>query len=848
MWLMKRVEKKSSLGLDLFWSSTPAEISGDIEHVSLEAAVEYFNGDELAGSVWRNKYALRDKEGNVVETTPVDTHRRLAKEFARIEANYPNPMSEEEIFGYLSDWTVVAQGSPMSAIGNPYQLQSLSNCLVVPNPVDSYGGILFSDQQLVQLMKRRCGVGIDISSIRPKGLPTSNAAGTTDGIGVFMERYSNSCREVAQGGRRGALMISIHCLHPDIETFIAIKQDKTKVTGANVSVRVTQSFMEAVRSDSEVTLQWPVDVPLAEAKFIKPVRAKEIWDKLIEANWNSAEPGILFWDTVVSNSIPDLFNDFKTLSTNPCGEVPLSAHDSCRLLLINLTKFVVSPFTDDAFFDYTKFSHVTALSQRLMDDLVDLEIEAIGKIINKVTNDPEPKSVKQVELDLWGEILKAATNGRRTGLGITGLGDAIAMLGIKFGSDRSVEVTSQIYTSLAKFAHASSINLAKERGSCSAWDVKKADVRHPMLDRLRLLSSTKDNQDLATYGRRNIALTTTAPAGSMSIMTQTTSGCEPVFMLEYKRRKKVNPNDPAARVDFVDDLGDKWSEHTIYHHGLKKWMEVTGETDITKSPYYGATAIEINWEKSVELQAAAQKWVEHSISKTCNLPSHVTKEQVSDLYFKAWEFGCKGFTIYRDGSRSGVLVANEPKKEGAIVSTKAPKRPAVLKCDIHRTTISGESYVMLVGLLNNQPYEVFCGLSKNIGLPKSKITGTITKRTVKNDVAVYDLAIPSGEDEIVISNVVDLFDNPLYGAFTRTLSLSLRHGVPVQFIVEQLRKDKHSDMTSFASAVARVLSKHYIADGTKVTSEKSCKECGSTNIAYQAGCATCLQCGNSKCG
>jgi ribonucleoside-diphosphate reductase alpha chain len=820
--------------------------------VSLQAATEYFNGDELAASVWRNKYALRDKEGNVVETTPADTHRRLAKEFARIEAKYPNPLSEEEIFGYLSSWTIVPQGSPMSAIGNQHQIQSLSNCLVVPSPVDSYGGILFSDQQLVQLMKRRCGVGIDVSPIRPRSMKTSNAAGTTDGIGVFMERYSNSCREVAQGGRRGALMISCHCLHPDILTFISIKQDKTKVTGANVSIRMTHEFMHAVESDSDVVLRWPVEATPEKALFTKTVKAKEIWDKFVECNWTSAEPGLIFWDNILENSIPDLFGpQFSSVTTNPCSEIYLSAYDSCRLLLVNVTKCVISPFTKEPRFDYQGFSSITKISQRLMDDLVDLEIEAIGKILAKIDSDPEHESIKQVEKDLWENILSSAKNGRRTGLGITGLGDALAMLGVKYGTDESIKVTEEIYKTLELNSHASSVQLAKERGAFPAFNkdtVQHAfNNEHPMISRLINYSFDDVVENFAKYGRRNIALTTTAPAGSMSIMTQTTSGCEPVFMLSYKRRKKINPNDTAATVDFIDQSGDKWSEHVVHHHGLKLWMEVTGETDITKSPYWGATSPDIDWDKSVELQAAAQKWIEHSISKTCNLPEHVTKEQVSDLYFKAWKSGCKGFTIYREGSRSGVLVANEPKKEETIVSTKAPKRPAVLKCDIHRTTISGESYVMLVGLLNNQPYEVFCGLSKNIGLPKSKITGTITKRVVKTGVAAYDLAIPSGDDEIVIADVVNLFDNPLYGAFTRTLSLSLRHGVPVQFIVEQLRKDKHSDMTSFASAVARVLSKHYIADGTKVTSEKKCSECQSENISYLSGCATCMNCGASKC-
>jgi len=819
--------------------------------VSLQAATEYFNGDELAASVWRNKYALRDKEGNVVETTPADTHRRLAKEFARIEAKYPNPLSEEEIFGYLSNWTIVPQGSPMSAIGNSHQIQSLSNCFVVPSPLDSYGGILKSDQELAQIMKRRGGVGIDISSIRPRGVKTSNAAGTTDGIGVFMERFSGTCREVAQGGRRGALMISCHCLHPDIETFITIKQDKTKVTGANVSVRVTHEFMQAVQDDQEITLRWPVDSSVEKAKFTKVVRAKEIWDKLIDSNWSSAEPGILFWDTVLENSIPDLFGDqYRSITTNPCGELILSPYDSCRLLLLNLTKFVVHPFDEPhAYFDYNELNKVARIGQRLMDDLVDLELEAVDRIIEKVSNDPESIEIRQIELDLWKKVKLTAEQGRRTGSGITGLGDALAMINCKYGSEDSVVITENIYKTLALATHASSVQLAKERGAFPAFakDVVQYafDCNHPMLSRLIEESDDDVVDEFAKYGRRNIGLTTTAPAGSMSIMTQTTSGCEPVFMLAYKRRKKVNPNDTAATVDFIDQSGDKWSEYVVHHHGLKRWMEVTGETDITKSPYWGATSADIDWDKSVELQAAAQKWIEHSISKTCNLPEHVTKEQVSDLYFKAWKSGCKGFTIYRDGSRSGVLVSNEKKEEKSVPGS-APKRPEILPCDIHRTTIAGVPYVLLVGLLDNKPYEVFCGLSKNLSLPKNKVVGTITKNPKKNGLATYDLSIPAGDDHLTFTDIVELFDNPNYGAFTRTLSLSLRHGVPVQFVVEQLRKDKYSDMTSFASAVARVLSKHYIPDGTKA-SEKNCTECGGNSIAYQNGCATCMNCGSSKC-
>lgn len=817
-------------------------------------AIEYFNGDELAANVWASKYALRDAQGHPVEETPADTHRRLAKEFARVEKKYPNPLTEGEIYSLLSDWYIVPQGSPMSAIGNTYQIQSLSNCFVVNSPSDSYGGITLTDQELAQIMKRRGGVGVDISSIRPRGMRTSNAAGSTDGIGVFMERFSNTTREVAQGGRRGALMISISCQHPDIETFINIKKDKTKVTGANVSVRVSDAFMKAVRDDSDFTLQWPVEAPVEEAKVTRVVKARDIWNQLVSSNWESAEPGILFWDTLINNSMSDLFADagYKTQSTNPCGELPLNPHDSCRLALVNLTKFVKNPFTSEAYFDYELFHDVCRKAQRLMDDLVDLEIEAVDRIITKVEADPEPEHVKAVELNLWKNIRKTASEGRRTGLGPTGLGDMIAMLGVVYGSDKCVELTESVYKAMALAAHEESVKLGLERGifpACapSVYSSVLETGTNPFLTRLCTESPDEVTKTFLSHGRRNIALTTTAPAGSMSIMTQTTSGCEPVFMLSYTRRKKVNPSDPDARVDFIDQLGDKWTEFTVYHHGLKKWMEVTGETDATKSPYHGATANGIDWLKSVEIQAAAQRWVEHAISKTCNLPSTVTKEQVSDLYMKAWESGCKGFTIYRDGSRSGVLVDN--KKKEPVKDREAPKRPLVLPCDIHRTNIKGEPYVMLVGLLDGKPYEVFCGLSKNLALPKSRVAGSIRKDVVKDSQAVYSLLIPVGTDgeSLEIGNIVDMFDNPLYGAFTRTISLSLRHGVPVKFIVEQLRKDKHSDMTSFASAVARVLAKHYITDGEKVTGSKKCSDCGGSNVSYLSGCATCMDCGGSKC-
>lgn len=828
-----------------------------------EASLKYFEGDELAASVAVSKYLLRNSEGVLLEKTPEDMHRRLASEFARIEAKYPNPLSEEEIFGYLSRWEIVPQGSPMAAMGNPYKMQSLSNCFVIDSPADSYGGILFADQEQAQIMKRRGGVGFDISTIRPRGLATANAAGTTDGIGVFMERFSNTCREVAQGGRRGALMLTISVAHPEIETFINIKRDLKKVTGANISIRLTDDFMQAVKDDKAFTLQWPVDVPVAEATITKTVRAKEIWNQIIEAAWASAEPGLLFWDTVKRNTPTEAYKSlgYGNVSTNPCGELVLSPYDSCRLLLVNLSKFVKYPFDAGAMFDYVSFATAAQVAQRLMDDLVDLELEAVDKIIQKIENDKEPEHVKLAELSLWRKIKNAASGARRTGLGITALGDALAQLGIRYGSEESVSRTEEIYKVLAVNAYRSSVKMAAERGTFPvySYDLEKD---HPFIQRIMNVDPTL-KADYMKYGRRNIALTTTAPAGSVSCLTQTTSGIEPAFLVSYTRRKKLTSTDVDSRVDFVDALGDKWQEYKIYHHNYKKWMDVAGKGDnIEMSPYWKATSNDIDWGMSVKLQAAAQKWVCHSLSKTCNLPSTATKDTVAQVYMAAWESGCKGFTVYRDGSRAGVLVSDEQKKDAVssntdeqpatIVENHAPKRPKELPCDIHRINVRGpegmEHYLVLVGKLQGVPYEVFCGLSSHVEVPKKAKSGRLVKSGKKEGVSIYNLHIPVGDDdEMIFRNVVDLFDNPVYGAFTRSLSLSLRHGIPVQYIVEQLQKDKHSDMQSFSRVISRVL-KGYIPDGTKSASDKKCSACGvEDGLVYQEGCLTCKSCGNSKC-
>lgn len=1289
------------------------------------ASFEYFKGDELAADVFASKYALQDLLGAIHELTPADMHRRLAKEFARAEAKYPNPMLEDEIFDLLADWRVVPQGGPMAAIGNPFQVQSLSNCFVVESPHDSYGGILKSDQEQVQIMKRRGGVGFDISSIRPKGQPAANAARTTDGIGVFMERFSNSCREVAQEGRRGALMLTISVHHPDVLTFANIKRDRKKVTGANVSIRMTDEFMQAVKAGTTYQQRFPVERDV-EHSFTRDVDAREVWLNIVAAMRDCSEPGMLFWDAIKERSPADAYAKFGygTVSTNPCltgdtkiavadgrgyvsikqladeardvpvychqeatgkmiirrmrnprltgtnvpvfkvtiegghsfkatgnhvmimrdgsrkcvdelaagdqlliskrtertlvemggslrsnnpnhyvmvenykgsqsehhmiwkyhngsvpkgyvihhvnfnskdnrlenlqcldyfehrelhaapmrgkgnpifkikadpkrfaeysakmsesvggnnnprayscvtsdvirsnvlkltkelgrrasandwysyakqnglpmsfsswrqaelgnfydlslwaakelglsyaeldtrtqgalvsaveqgynadvidgqvhvnrtcewcneefvqswgrreiafcshscsnlyanrkagknearkaslqamhvqkaeqsrkaildaytglrfklgrdplqdelrdlrrengipyrtgtkngfkdwadvkahaaqhnhrvinvepcgsedvyngtvdeehnycfggwhignneylqihsrncGEITLSPYDSCRLLLINLCKFVKDPFTAKASFDYTHFGSVVQKSQRLMDDLIDLELEAVDRIIAKVKADPEPDEVKRVELELWMKIRNAAVNGRRTGLGITSLGDTFAYLGLSYGSDESIALTEEIYKTLALNSYRSSVTMAKERGP---FPIFSHDVErdHPFIRQV-MDADPELRQLYEKYGRRNIANTTTAPAGSTSIETQTSSGCEPVLFLKARRKRKITTSDKLARVDEVDKLGDKWQHYDVYHHGVSMWMDVTGETDVTKSPYHGSTVEEIDWLRKIDIQAAAQRWICHSISNTTNLPREVPVETVEKLCWHGWETGCKGVTIYRIGSRDAVIVKESDTQDQPIeiVATHAPKRPKELPCDIHRTSIQGENYLVLVGLLNNRPYEIFAGLQEHVEVPKKVKRGTLVKNGKNKDgIATYNLRIPIGDDdEMVFKDIVNLFDNPNHGALTRTLSLAMRHGAPIQYQVEQLRKDKNSDFFSFSNVIARVLAKNYIQDGTKTTIEKSCSQCGSTQLAYQQGCVCCMSCGNSKCG
>lgn len=815
----------------------------------IEESLKYFGGDNLAADVV-TKYLLRVPDGDFIEKSPDEMHRRLARELHRAESKYPNPLTEEEIYQLLKDFRyLVPQGSPMSAIGNPHQIQSLSNCFVIDQPEDSYGGILLADQEQVQIMKRRGGVGFDISKIRPRGVVTSNAARTTDGIGVFMERFSNSTREVAQGGRRGALMLTIDCRHPEIDTFLNIKRDLTKVTGANISVRFTDDFLKAAEKGEQYTLRWPVASPLAEAKITRVVNAKEIWDQFVDSAWASAEPGAMFWDTVQRTTPADIYIEegFSSISSNPCAEIVLCPYDSCRLMALNLSSFVNDPFTPRAEFDFGLFSEVVAKSQRLMDDLVDLEIEAVDRIREKIASDPQSLHVKRVESELWEKIRDKATKARRTGLGITALGDTLAMLGLRYGSDESIAKTEEIYRQMSLAAHESSIIMAKERGAFPIFDYQK-EKDHEYLNSIIGQLSPQMVEFWAQYGRRNIALTTTAPTGSVSCLTQTTSGIEPAYLLSYKRRRKLVSNTDAGVVpDFVDASGDKWQEYTVYHHNFKRWMDVTGRVAVEESPYHNSTSNDIDWMKSVEIQAAAQRWIDHSISKTCNLPNSATKELVSQVYMAAWKSGCKGFTVYRDGCRNGVLVQETKKEEKVKSENSVFKRPKELPCEIHRVNIKGESWLVLVGLKDGNPYEIFCGVAENIEVPKKSKIAFITKNGKKDGVATYNLKVPVGnDDEVVFKDIVNLFANPTHSAFTRTLSLTLRHQIPINFIVEQLQKGKNEDMFSFSRVLARVL-KTYIPDGTKSTGDKVCLSCGSNSLVYMEGCVTCQSCGSSKC-
>ncbi|GGH46992.1 ribonucleoside-diphosphate reductase [Mangrovimonas yunxiaonensis] len=831
---------------------------------AFEAAVEYFNGDDLAARVWVNKYALKDSEGHIYELTPNDMHKRIAKEIARIETRYPNPMSEEEVFQLIKNFKyIVPQGSPMAGIGNPYQMASLSNCFVIGNDgdSDSYGGVMKIDQEQVQLMKRRGGVGHDLSHIRPKGSAVKNSALTSTGIVPFMERYSNSTREVAQDGRRGALMLSVSINHPDSEDFIDAKMEQGKVTGANVSVRIDDGFMQAVKNNADYTQKYPVFS--SNPKVSKTIKAEKLWKKIVHNAWKSAEPGILFWDTITRESVPDCYADlgYKTVSTNPCGEIPLCPYDSCRLLAINLFSYVENPFTAQATFNFDLFKKHVAYAQRIMDDIIDLELEKIDVIIKKIDDDPESDEIKGTERRLWMNIRKKAEEGRRTGIGITAEGDMLAALGIRYGSEEGNAFSVEVHKTLAIAAYRASVYAAKERGAFAIFDAER-EAENPFIQRLKE-ADEKLYYEMLEYGRRNIALLTIAPTGTTSLMTQTSSGIEPVFMPVYKRRRKVNPNDKDVRVDFVDEVGDSWEEYVVFHHRFKQWMEVNNikvddncpqdELDaiVKQSPYYKATSNDVDWLSKVSMQGAVQKWVDHSISVTINLPNDVSEDLVGELYLKAWEVGCKGVTVYRDGSRSGVLISNDDKKEETESLTDFPtKRPQTLEAEVVRFQNNKEKWIAFIGLIDGKPYEIFTGLADDedgILMPRWVTGGLIIKNRNEDGSSRYDFQYQNKRGyKTTIEGLSHKFD-PEYWNYAKLISSTLRHGMPIDKIVDlinSLQLDSES-INTWKNGVGRAL-KRYVEDGTKA--KGTCSNCNSDKVVYQEGCLTCQDCGSSKCG
>ena len=833
---------------------------------AFKASVEYFKGDDLAARVWVNKYALKDSEGNIYEKTPNDMHRRIAKEIARIEQRYANPMTEEEVFEAIKDFKyIVPQGSPMAGIGNPYQIASLSNCFVIGNngDSDSYGGIMKIDQEQVQLMKRRGGVGHDLSHIRPKGSPVKNSALTSTGIVPFMERYSNSTREVAQDGRRGALMLSVSINHPDSEDFIDAKMEQGKVTGANVSVRMDDAFMQAVKDGKSYIQKYPIFSE--DPKNTKEIEAGKLWKKIVHNAWKSAEPGILFWDTIIKESVPDCYADlgYKTVSTNPCGEIPLCPYDSCRLLAINLFSYVEEPFTKNASFNFELFKKHIGIAQRIMDDIIDLELEKVDAIIAKIDADPQSDEVKAVERNLWKNIQTKAEEGRRTGIGITAEGDMLAALGIKYGSKDGIDFSVEIHKTVALEAYRASVYTAKERGAFKIFDSER-EKNNPFILRLKD-ADEKLYYDMLEYGRRNIALLTIAPTGTTSLMTQTTSGIEPVFLPVYKRRRKVNPNDKNVRVDFVDEVGDSWEEYVVFHHRFKQWMEANGiDTEknysqeelnkiVKKSPYYKATSNDVDWMSKVRMQGAVQKWVDHSISVTINLPNDATEELVGKLYLEAWQAGCKGVTVYRDGSRSGVLISNEEKKEedNETLTAFPTKRPEILEADVVRFQNSKDKWIAFIGLIDGKPYEIFTGFADDedgILIPRWVNNGLIIKNRNEDGTSRYDFQYQNKRGyKTTIEGLSHKF-NPEFWNYAKLISSTLRHGMPIEKVVDlinSLQLDSES-INTWKNGVARAL-KRYVADGTEAKKQK-CENCNSTSLIYQEGCLTCKDCGSSKCG
>ncbi len=833
---------------------------------AFEASLIYFKGDDLAARVWVNKYALKDSDGNIYERTPDDMHRRIAHEIARIEAKYPNPLKEEEVLDLIKNFKyIVPQGSPMAGIGNPFQIASLSNCFVIgtDGKSDSYGGILKIDQEQVQLMKRRGGVGHDLSHIRPKGSPVKNSALTSTGLVPFMERYSNSTREVAQDGRRGALMLSVSINHPDAEDFIDAKMEQGKVTGANVSVRMDDAFMKAVENAGSYTQKFPIHS--ADPKFKKEIKASGLWNKIVHNAWKSAEPGILFWDTIINESVPDCYADlgYKTVSTNPCGEIPLCPYDSCRLLAINLLSYVDEPFTDKAAFNFPLFKKHVAVAQRIMDDIIDLELEKVDGILKKISDDPELEDTKMVEYNLWQNIKKKAEEGRRTGIGITAEGDMLAALGMRYGSEKANNFSIEVHKTLAIEAYRASVHTARDRGAFEIFDAER-EKENPFILRLKE-ADEKLYYEMLEYGRRNIALLTIAPTGTTSLMTQTSSGIEPVFLPVYKRRRKVNPNDKEARVDFVDEVGDSWEEYLVFHHQFKAWMNVKGyDTDknytqeeinaiVKKSPYYKATSNDVDWLSKVRLQGAVQKWVDHSISVTINLPNDATEELVGKLYLEAWKVGCKGVTVYRDGSRSGVLISNEDSKgdKQDTLTSFPTKRPQILEADVVRFQNNKEKWIAFIGRIDSKPYEIFTGIADDddgILIPRWVDEGVIIKNRDSDGNSRYDFQYKNTRGyKTTIEGLSHKFD-PEYWNYAKLISSTLRHGMPIEKIVDlinSLQLDSEQ-INTWKNGVARALKK-YVADGVAAKGQK-CSNCKSTNLIYQEGCLTCTDCGSSKCG
>lgn len=833
-----------------------------------EATLKYFDGDELAARVWASKYALKDSYGNLYELTPDDMHLRIAREIARIERKYQNPMSEEVIYDLIKKFKyIVPQGSPMSGIGNEFQVGSLSNCFVIglDGTPDSYGGIIKIDEEQVQLMKRRGGVGHDLSHIRPKGSPVKNSALTSTGLVPFMERYSNSTREVAQDGRRGALMLSVSIKHPDSEAFIDAKMTEGKITGANVSVRIDDDFMNAAINGKSYEQKYPIDSN--EPLYKKEVEASAIWGKIIHNAWKSAEPGVLFWDTIIRESVPDCYADlgFKTISTNPCGEIPLCPYDSCRLLAINLYSYVVNPFTKDAYFDYDLFKVHVKAAQRIMDDIIDLEMEKIDKIIAKISSDPETSEVKKTELHLWEKIRAKTLKGRRTGVGTTAEGDMIAAMGLTYGTDEATAFSVNIHKTLAVAAYGSSVELAKERGAFEIFDAER-EKSNPFINRIKD-AAPELYEDMLKYGRRNIACLTIAPTGTTSLMTQTTSGIEPVFLPVYKRRRKINPNDPDARVDFTDESGDSFEEYIVYHPKFTTWMKVNGievksdysqeELDeiLKQSPYYKATSNDVDWLAKVRMQGSVQKWVDHSISVTINLPSDVSESLVNDLYVEAWKSGCKGCTVYRDGSRAGVLVSTkkeEPKCSHYIANEEhILKRPIELEADVIRFQNNKEKWIAFVGLIEGRPYEIFTGLAddeEGIFCPKSVNKGKIIKAFDEHGNKHYDFQFINKRGyKTTIEGLSDKF-NPEFWNYAKLISGVLRYGMPIDQVLKlvgSLELDNKS-INTWKMGVERALKK-YLPNGMKANGQ-TCPNCGQETLIYQEGCLICTSCGTSKCG